>query len=112
MLHAILPLPFIEASISPLHLTVAVPLISFVATCVNISRVPSENTVTMFHIIDKFTLILVTQGLWTFFPFTLTLFTATFEVTSVARSITPFVSAITIRFSKNVSTLESVTVLE
>lgn len=105
MLNAVEPLSLVAGAIGPVHLSVAVPLIIFVAASVDVARLPGEGAKPRLLIILVFPFILITVlCCGSLPPLALSMLHTVTELPNVDRGVFPLVLTEAMRFAVNVLT--------
>lgn len=111
VLNTMLPLSLVAAAISPVHLSVSVSFIVFVAAFVHVSTFPGESPKSVFLIVDVLSFIVVAVGrIRTFFPFTMSVFHSVFELAYIDGGVFPFVLARSTRLTIHILTYVRISV--
>ena len=112
MLNTFLPLAFIAATVSPIHLAVPIALILTIAAFVDISACPSKYSLAMFFVSYIITLIMSTFRPLATAPLSFSFFHTSFELSYVTCTILPSVLAFSFRLTIYVITWVYITIDE
>ena len=97
MLYSSAPLAFIKTSITPVHLSIAIPHICFIVTLIDITSRPGKYAITIFLIISILSLIFITIPR-ALLPKPLAISQSIFEISLEIASIWPIILSISWRF--------------
>ena len=111
ILDTMTPLALVAAPVFPVHFTVAVPLVIFVAPLVIVARLPSEETEAILFIVFVAALVLIAVlVIESLLPLASSMLEAVLELTNVDAGVLPLVLALPFRLAVDVDTGEHITI--
>jgi hypothetical protein len=99
VLNASTPLSLINASICPLHFSIAISFIVFIFTLVDITTGPSEDTIALFLVLTIIAFVLVTLGTFLALPAAFAVLQAALKLADVERTVLPSVLPFPVRLT-------------
>ena len=111
MLYSIFPLSLIEASIIPVHFTIAISTIISIVSFVNVSTGPCKNAISWLFIVRILSLVLITIASPSL-PQPMSISESIFEISFEITAICPIVLSKTTRFAIHIKPLVNISIVK